>query len=153
MEVQRPFLKPHNRVVYCVSIRQRVHNANITYYGTLASASDKRLKEDIEDVSLDDCQTLFNSIMPKSYERIDAPLSQTGKHRLGFTAQDVQSALLSDGKFVNLIDTFMHGPEDGEKEDMVSVSYDRMALVLWGVVKNQQNNRRYNSSFKCLDCC
>ena len=31
----------------------------------------------------------------------------------------------------------MHGPED-EQEEMLSVSYDRLSLILWGVVKNQQ---------------
>ena len=33
----------------------------------------------------------------------------------------------------------MHGPQDGEQVEMLSVAYDRLALVLWGVVKRQQS--------------
>ena len=112
-------------------------NANITYYGSLTSASDRRLKTEIEDVSLEACQTLLEAVNPKTYKRSDQ--SEAGRpYRLGVLAQDVRDALPADGKFANLVGSFMHGPEDGDRQEMLSVSYDRLACVLWAVVKNQQ---------------
>jgi hypothetical protein len=112
-------------------------NRNITYYGTLTSASDQRLKTDIQDVSLEDCQTVFDSLTPKTYKRRD---QTDGKYRLGILAQDLKRIL--PARWDNLVDSFMHGPEDGAKEEYLSVSYDRLSLCLWGVVKNQQKALR-----------
>ena len=79
-----------------------------------------------------DCQTLFDAVTPKTYKRTD---QTDAKWRIGVLAQDVQQNLPE--KWDNLVGTFMHGPED-EQEEMLSVSYDRLSLILWGVVKNQQ---------------
>ena len=108
-------------------------NANMAYYGTLSSASDAKLKTEVEDMCLTDCQTMFDAVMPRTYSSIDDP---NAKRRLGVLAQDIKQNLL--GKWDKLVGSFMHGPEDGEKEEMLSVSYDRLALVLWGVCENQQ---------------
>ena len=107
-------------------------NRNITYYGTLASASDRRLKTSIEDVSLDDCLTLLSAVSMKTYQRIDEPGED---YRLGLIAQDVQENL--PPKFSNLVGSFQHGDE-GAREEMLSVSYDRLSCVLWTIVKQQQ---------------
>jgi hypothetical protein len=72
----------------------------------------------------------------KTYKRLDTP-EENRPFRLGVLAQDVQKALPSDGKFDNLIDTFLHGEEDAQQE-MLSVRYDRLTCVLWTVVKQQQ---------------
>ena len=44
-------------------------SGNITNYGTWTPASDEMLKDDIENVSLDDCQTLFEAVMSKTFSR------------------------------------------------------------------------------------
>ncbi len=116
-------------------------NANITYHGSLTSASDKRLKTEIEDVSLQSCLSMLSSINMKTYKRLDTP-EENRPFRLGVLAQDVQAAIPSDGKFDNLIDTFLHGEEDDNKQEMLSVSYDRLTCVLWTVVKQQQKQLR-----------
>ena len=79
---------------------------------------------------------MLSSINMKTYKRLDTP-EENRPFRLGVLAQDVQAGLPSDGKFDNLIDTFMHGEEDN-KQGMLSVSYDRLTCVLWTVVKQQQ---------------
>ena len=112
-------------------------SANITYYGSLTSASDKRLKTEIEDVSLQSCLSMLSSINMKTYKRLDTP-EENRPFRLGVLAQDVSAALPSDGKFDNLIDTFLHGEEDDNKQEMLSVSYDRLSCILWTVAKSQQ---------------
>ena len=112
-------------------------SANITYYGSLTSASDKRLKTEIEDVSLQSCLSLLSVVDMKTYQRLDTP-EENRPFRLGVLAQDVQAGLPSDGKFDNLIDTFLHGEEDDNKQEMLSVSYDRLSCILWTVVKSQQ---------------
>ena len=108
---------------------------NITHYGTLAAASDARLKQDVQDASLSECQTIVDAIVPKTYQRTD---QESDKHRLGFIAQDLLANLPSSGKFQNLVTTFMHG-EVGSEQEMYGVDYSRLAAcVLWGVCKNQQ---------------
>ena len=57
---------------------------NLVYYGTLTSASDQRLKTQIEDVSLTDCQILFDAVTPKTYKRTD---QIDAKWRIGVLAQ------------------------------------------------------------------
>jgi hypothetical protein len=125
-------LSPQNGVALTVASA----SPNMTYHGTLTSASDRRLKTEIEDVSTDDCQILFDAVTMKTYKRIDQK-EENRPYRLGLIAQDVQSALPSDGKFANLIGSFEHGEDDNQQE-MLSVSYDRLTCVLWTVVKNQQ---------------
>ena len=111
-------------------------SANITYFGTLASASDRRLKTEIEDVSVQSCLSMLSAVNMKTYKRIDQK-EENRPYRIGLIAQDVQSALPEDGKFANLIGSFEHGEDDNQQE-MLSVSYDRLTCVLWTVVKNQQ---------------
>ena len=52
-------------------------NANITYHGTLTSASDRRLKTDIEDVSMQSCLSMLSAVKMKVYKRIDTPEEMT----------------------------------------------------------------------------
>ena len=77
----------------------------------------------------------------KTYQPLDTP-EDNRPSRLGLFAHDVEAALPADGKFDNLIDTFLHGEEDDNKQEMLSVSYDRLTCVLWTVVKQQQKQLR-----------
>jgi hypothetical protein len=92
------------------------------------SSSDRSLKSDIEDASLQSCQEVFDAVEVKTYERTDlAP----GK-RIGFIAQDVEQSLPAE--FANLVGT-RPGP-DGE--ELLTLDYSRLVCLLWGVVKLQQ---------------
>jgi hypothetical protein len=89
------------------------------------SSSDRALKTDIQDASLQSCQEVFDAVEVKTYERTDlAP----GK-RIGFIAQDIQQSLPAE--FANLVGTRPSG--DGE---LLTLDYSRLVCVLWGVVKN-----------------
>ncbi|MFX4226588.1 MAG: tail fiber domain-containing protein [Porticoccaceae bacterium] len=89
------------------------------------SSSDRALKTDIQDASLQSCQEVFDAVHVKTYARTDlAP----GK-RIGFIAQDVQGSLPRTGEFANLVGT----RPDGE---LLTLDYSRLVCVLWGVVKN-----------------
>ena len=97
----------------------------------MSQSSDARLKRDVEEVDLNACQQIFDAVNPKSYRRVDY---ECDKRRCGFLAQDVQAVLPTS--FQNIVTTYKHGEE---KTEMLSLDYSRMAaVVLWGVVKNQQ---------------
>jgi len=88
--------------------------------------SDRRIKADIEDASLDDLQAIFEAAEVKTYTRNDVP----GK-RLGFIAQDIQEELPED--IGNVV--FMTYEED---QPLLALDYSRLVTVLWGVCKKQK---------------
>jgi len=87
------------------------------------STSDRRIKQDIQDASLDECATILASVDVKTYTRTDAP-----GQRIGFIAQDIQEHLPPE--FANII-----GMQYGEDEPLLALSYDRLVCVLWGACK------------------
>ena len=108
-------------------------NGNITCIA-LAQTSDRSIKENIEDASLDDLQAIFDSSNVKTYTRTDGV---DGK-RLGFIAQDVKSELPDD--IANIVfETRAPAPEGEEGTMLLALDYGRLAAcVLWGVCKKQQ---------------
>ena len=103
----------------------------IVHFGTFGAASDRRMKDDIQDADAEACQSMLAQVGVKTYTRKD---HDDGQHRLGYVAQDVQKALPPDGKFQNLITTFTHGEGD-DAEEMLGVDYSRMTCVLWTCVQ------------------
>ena len=92
-------------------------------YGHL-NASDRRLKENIRRVPDQHVQRLFDAVEPQYYDRIGG-----GKDQLGFIAQDVQAA----GKLGETLCKTMSGPEE-----LLALDYQKLSVVLWGVVKGLQ---------------
>jgi hypothetical protein len=93
------------------------------------SSSDRALKTDIQDASLEACQEVFDAVEVKTYERTDlAP----GK-RIGFIAQDIEQSLPAE--FANLVGTRPSG-ETADAGELLTLDYSRLICVLWGVVKN-----------------
>ena len=92
-------------------------------YGHL-NASDRRLKENIRRVPDQHVQRLFDAVEPQYYDRIGR-----GKDQLGFIAQDVQAA----GKVGETLCKTMSGPEE-----LLALDYQKLSVVLWGVVKGLQ---------------
>ena len=87
------------------------------------STSDEAIKENVQNASLVDCMNIFQSVDVKTYNRTDVP-----GQRIGFIAQDIQQHLPPE--FANLL-----GMQYGGDEPLLSLSYDRLACVLWGVCK------------------
>ncbi|CAE7906895.1 unnamed protein product, partial [Symbiodinium necroappetens] len=85
-------------------------------YGHL-NASDRRLKENIRRVPDQHVQRLL--LRP----------DRGGKDQLGFIAQDVQAA----GKLGKTLCKTMSGPEE-----LLALDYQKLSVVLWGVVKKLQ---------------
>ena len=91
-----------------------------------ASYSDKRLKDDVEDLPDEDCLSLLKSVSAKSYVRNDLVDSE---RRCGFIAQDVEAAAASSlGS--NLVGEASRGI-DGTPDTIKTLSYERMSVVLW----------------------
>ena len=92
-------------------------------YGHL-NASDRRLKTNIRRVPEQHVQRLFEAVEPQYYDRIGG-----GKDQLGFIAQDVQAA----GKLGESLCKTMSG-----EEELLALDYQKLSVVLWGVVKSLQ---------------
>ena len=88
--------------------------------------SDRAIKDDVQNASLDDCKNIFENVDVKTYVRKD--ISGT---RLGFIAQDIQTH--APPEFANLL-----GMQYGANEPLLSLDYSRLVCVLWGVVKVQE---------------
>ena len=70
----------------------------------------------------------------KTYTRKD---HDDGLHRLGFIAQHVKASLPKDGKFQNLVTTFMHNDNDSAQE-VPGVDYSRLVMAcLCALVRDQ----------------
>ena len=92
-------------------------------YGHL-NASDRRLKTNIRRVPEQHVQRLFDAVEPQYYDRIGG-----GRDQLGFIAQDVQAA----GKLGETLCKTMSG-----EEELLALDYQKLSVVLWGVVKSLQ---------------
>ena len=92
-------------------------------YGHL-NASDRRLKTNIRRVPEQHVQRLFDAVEPQYYDRIGG-----GSDQLGFIAQDVQAA----GKLGETLCKTMSG-----EEKLLALDYQKLSVVLWGVVKSLQ---------------
>ena len=92
-------------------------------YGHL-NASDRRLKTNIRRVPEQHVQRLFDAVEPQCYDRIGG-----GSDQLGFIAQDVQAA----GKLGETLCKTMSG-----EEKLLALDYQKLSVVLWGVVKSLQ---------------
>ena len=89
------------------------------------STSDRTIKDNIEDVSIDDCMKIFKHANVKTYERKDI-----SGQRVGFIAQDIQSNMPPE--FGNLLSMYY------ENKIPLSLDYSRMVCVLLGVCKQLQ---------------
>ena len=69
---------------------------------------------------------IFQNANVKTYKRKDVP-----GQRIGFIAQDIAEYLPPE--FANVI-----GMQYGGDMPLLSLSYDRLVCVLWGVCKNQE---------------
>ncbi len=96
---------------------------------SLTQTSDESIKENIENASLGELQSIFDAVDVKTYTRTDIPGS-----RVGFVAQDVEAAISEESKLQNIVH-----PIYSNKAPLLGLDYARLAsTVLWGVCKQQQ---------------
>ena len=91
-------------------------------YGHM-NASDRKLKQNIRKIPQKQAQQLFDELEPKIYDRVEGP-----KDQIGFVAQDVLAA----GELGKVLCKPMG---DGE---LLALDYQKLSVVLWGVVKSLQ---------------
>jgi hypothetical protein len=114
---------------------QKLHVIGSITCLSVIQTSDKSIKDNIQDASLDDLQEIFDSSEVKTYTRND---DVEGK-RYGFIAQEIQSKLPTDIENI-VFETRAPTPEGEDPGDMLlALDYSRLAAtVLWGVCKKQQ---------------
>ena len=109
-----------------VTVAQDIACASNISCVALTQTSDRRIKQGIEDASLDDLQAIFDNVEAKTYTRTDIE-----GNRLGFIAQDVQEKLPPD--IGNLV--YMNYEQD---QPLLALDYSRLVCCLWGVTKRLQ---------------
>jgi hypothetical protein len=99
---------------------------NATFGGNVTAYSDASLKENVSPIG--NSMEMFNQIEAKRFDWI-----VDGKHDIGFIAQDVQAAGLTEV----VIQKDERDPDTGELLDTkLTLDYSRMVSVLWDVVKD-----------------
>ena len=93
-------------------------------YG-FVNLSDRALKENVRAIPEEELQQTFDAVEPQLFDRIDG-----GKEQIGFVAQDVQAS----GK---LGETMCKTKNLGGRE-LMALDYQKLSVVLWGVVKKLQ---------------
>ena len=108
---------------------------------TWSSSSDRRLKQDISDLTDKDTFSLLNNFKPKTYKF----KSQTDVLRIGFIAQEVEEILKNQNLDKTLFVQTIINPET--KETTLGLNYIDMIAVLWKgwqlhqSILQSQNNR------------
>jgi hypothetical protein len=105
----------------------------VNFFGGTNAASDRILKDNVEDMPESDAINLLKSISAKTYTRNDMT---DNKKRAGFIAQDFETAPITLGE--NLVGTATHSKEAGGAEtEIKTLAYDRVGSpILWTVCKN-----------------
>ena len=99
----------------------------MTFLGGSGTASDRSLKTVPQDANTEDCLQVLRSVSARTYERIDL---EPGNSRIGFIAQEVQSA--SPQAFGGLIGSSSYSSMRGDAErDILTLDYGRLSAVLW----------------------
>ena len=93
-------------------------------YG-FVNLSDRALKENVRAIPEEELQQIFDAVEPQIYDRIDG-----GKGLIGFVAQDVQAS----GK----LGATMCKTKNLDGRELMTLDYQKLSVVLWGVVKSLQ---------------
>ena len=103
-------------------------NNKWTFWSGITVPSDRRLKDDVQDLPSDQCLDVLRQVSAKSYRRND--LSETTR-RIGFIAQDAEAALGPSIANTNVIDHIEREISPGTTETLKTLAYDRIAVILW----------------------
>ena len=93
-------------------------------YG-FVNLSDRALKENLRAIPEEELRRTFDAVEPQLFDRIDG-----GKEQIGFVAQDVQAS----GK----LGETMCKTKNLDGRELMALDYQKLSVVLWGVVKKLQ---------------
>ena len=93
-------------------------------YG-FVNLSDRALKENVRAIPEEELQETFDAVEPQLFDRIDG-----AKEQIGFVAQDVQAS----GK----LGATMCKTKSLDGRELMALDYQKLSVVLWGVVKKLQ---------------
>ena len=93
-------------------------------YG-FVNLSDRALKENVRAIPEEELQETFDAVEPQLFDRVDG-----GKEQIGFVAQDVQAS----GK----LGATMCKTKNLDGRELMALDYQKLSVVLWGVVKKLQ---------------
>jgi hypothetical protein len=116
---------------------------NVTFHGGANTSSDSKLKNSVEDLPEEAALSLLRDVSAKTYVRNDMAGSDATERRCGFIAQDVEAAAHESlGK--NLIGSV---PSlDDPNDSIMTLSYERMSVVLWQCVRSLQKRVEFLES-------
>ena len=100
-----------------------------TIKGDPSSLSDLRLKQNLLEVTPEQCLNTLRQIKPQTYDRID-----TGERRLGLVADQCEAAFETAGVEVENVIGQRHWQVDGERDVYKTLQYERLVPLLIGAV-------------------
>ena len=109
-----------------------IYSSNATApNGSFVSNSDKKLKDDIQDLDKDICLDILENINAKTYKRND----MNNEKRVGFISNEFDEKLNDDMR--NIIGSLK---DDNGEHKTTTLDYARLTTILWSVC--QQLNER-----------
>ena len=105
----------------------------VTFFAGFGNSSDYRIKTpNPPAASTEDAIAMLKAVQARVYQRLDLPAGESETSRLGFVAQEVESALPANNAWSNLISTSMYSIRPGEAETEIKcLDYARLTSVLW----------------------
>ena len=108
-------------------------NQNVTCAGSFSSNSDRVLKDNEMPITVREAGLIIDTVEAKKYTRND-----TGEHRHGFIAQDLEAACT--GNFAHIVGSTPATDDEGEEIEgaaaIKTVDYSRLVALLWTTVKD-----------------
>ena len=121
------FFRPNASTAWAQTMGVSLTTGAWTHYKGFAAASDRSLKDDLQDANTEQCLSMLRQVSAKTYVRKDLPDSGS---RLGFVAQDVEAAC--PALWSNLVSTSTYKWEEAPEGTEIKVlDYARLTSVLW----------------------
>ena len=115
---------------------QHTLTGSLTVSGSVTQNSDRILKTNITDISIEEVKQLLSNISPKEYTRTD-----TNTQRIGFIANDFDDNLPEKWKNSIVGTTIINQITDEENntsggEEIKTLDYARLTTILWSVCQS-----------------
>ena len=126
------FWRPNASTAWVQTMNVSLTTGAWVHYRGMSAASDRSLKENIQNANTESCINMLNQVSAKTYDRKDLPGSRS---RVGFVAQDIEAAC--GPLFSNLVSTSTYKWEQApEGAEIKVLDYARLTSVLWTCTRN-----------------
>ena len=109
-------------------------NQNVVCAGSISSNSDRALKDGETPVTVAEAGAIVDAVEAKKYRRND-----TGEHRHGFIAQDLEAAC-NDPFFSHIVGSTAATDDEGDEIEgaapIKTVDYSRLVALLWTTLRD-----------------